>query len=177
MDLTLTYNELLNFPDEFLKESSKYYEVSELISKSECDKYDTKELREKVEARFKKFKDAKYIYKYPNEKYYQPITPNYQIRESMTTRNISNSRTGKIDSIMDKQVWVTKLYYSLMDTVTTKLTKQEAVYLIDSFFKNVSEEIIADKLSVCKQTLQKIKKSCLVKVWIEMEALEEFEDL
>ena len=30
MDLTLTYNELLNFPDEFLKESSKYYEVSYL---------------------------------------------------------------------------------------------------------------------------------------------------
>lgn len=177
MDLTLTYNELLNFPDEFLKESSKYYEVSELISKTECDKYNTKELKEKVEARFKKFKDARYIYKYPNEKYYQPITPNYQIHESMMTRNISNSRTGKIDSIMDKQVWVTKLYYSLMDTVTTKLTKQEAVYLIDSFFKNVSEEIIADKLSVCRQTLQKIKKSCLVKVWIEMEALEEFEDL
>ena len=174
--MDLTYSQLLNFPDAFMEKSAKYYQMVELISKEQCDKYDVKELTDKVEKRFKMFKDAKYIYKYPEEKYYTSITPDYTAREIIPTANKGSKHSKKIDIVSDNQLWVEKLYYSLMDTITTKLTKQEAVYLIDCFFKNIGEEEIADKLSICKVTLQRIKKSCLVKVWVEMEALVEFED-
>ena len=150
--------------------------MADLISKEQCDKYDTKDLKDKVEQRFKMFKDAKYIYKYPEEKYYTSITSDYTAREIVPSMDKNSKHSRKIDTISDNQLWVAKLYYSLMDTITTKLTKQEAVYLIDSFFKNLGEEDIADKLSICKVTLQRIKKSCLVKVWVEMEALQEYED-
>lgn len=178
MNFTLTYNKLLNFPNEFLEESAKYYEGSELLGKEECDKYNTKELKDKVEARFKKFKDARYIYKYPNEQYYKSMTPtlNYQAREVLVSRNLTSPQEKMITAMGDTQIWVEKFYYSLMEIITTKMTEEEAVYLVECFFKNKSEDIIAEKLSMCKATLQKVKKSCLIKVWIEMEVLEEDEN-
>lgn len=176
MNFTLTYDMLLNFPQEFLEESSKYKGMSELLSKEECDKYDTKDLKDKVELRFKKFKDARYIYKYPNESLLRPITPNYQLREVMTPRNLASPQDRAVTKNTDKQIWVELMYQALMSTLTTKMTEQEAIYLVEHFFKRINEEDIAEKLNICRATLQKIQKSCLIKIWVEMEALKDYED-
>lgn len=176
MDTSLTYKDLLEFPINFIKESEKYQDFAELISKAECDSYNTRELKAKVEKRIQRFKDAKYIYKFPNEKYYCSITPNYQLREVMTPRNLESPQSRMVSKDVDKTIWVTKMYYVLMDIVSTKLTHQETIYFIDCLFKNVTEEITMEKLSICKDTLTRLKKSCLIKVWTEMEALIEYED-
>lgn len=52
-------------------------------------------------------------------------------------------------------------------SVARELTLQEAVYLVDSLFCDRPEELISDKLSISVKTLTKVKKSCLVKVYLE----------
>lgn len=176
MDLSLTYEKLLDFPEDFMKKSVKYSVIADPISSEECKKYDTKDLHDKVSFRIRKFKDAKYIYQFPDLKYNIPMTPNYQLREVIMPRNLESSQSKIITKETDKEIWVTKLYYCLINVVSTKLTKQETVYFIESFFKKESEESISEKLLMCRKTLQKVKKSCLIKVWVEMEALSEYED-
>lgn len=175
MDFTLTYDKLMKFPDDFLNEAKNYYDSSELLSKHTYEGYDLKELREKIEAKFEKFKDAKYIYKYPAETRIR-TTPTYQPREGFVPRSNTSQQEKIVTKMGDSLIWVEQFYDTFMEAVARKLTEQEAVYLMDSFFKHRSEDDIADKLSICKVTLQKIKKSCLVKVWIELETLENFED-
>lgn len=174
MDLNLSYTDFLNFPENFVKSANKYCDLTERLSKRECDKYDITELREIVDKQMEIFKDTKYLYKYPSEKYNVSITPNYQPKEVMTTRKLSSQQEDKIDPIINRQIWATKLYYAFMDSLSTKLTRQECVYFIDSYFRKVNEDDIAAKLSICKETLQKHKKSCLIKVLTEMKALEDY---
>ena len=71
------------------------------------------------------FKDAKYIYQFPDLKYNIPMTPNYQLREVIMPRNLESSQSKIITKETDKEIWVTKLYYCLINVVSTKLTKQE----------------------------------------------------
>ena len=49
-------------------------------------------------------------------------------------------------------------------TLALKLTMQESIYMVDTFFSKKSEDIISEKLGICRNTLQNIKKSCLVKI-------------
>jgi len=174
MDLSLTYTMLLNFPDDFIKNANKYCDLTEMISKRECDKYKLKDLKDNVNKQIQLFKDTKYLYKYPNEKYNVPITSNLQPREVTAPRKLSSQQEDIIDPNINRQIWATKMYYSLMDSLTTKLTRQECIYFIDCYFRKTCEDDIAEKLSMCKDTLQKIKKSCLIKVWTEIEALEDY---
>lgn len=43
------------------------------------------------------------------------------------------------------------------------------MYLIATFFDNITEDEVCDKLEVCRKTLYKIKKSCLVKIKLEFD--------
>lgn len=171
MDFTLTLDKILELPNDILKTSEKYDEYSELLRKKVYDDYDFKELREKIEKKFDKFKDMKYLYNFPVESSIR-ITPTYQVKEGST----SNSPISKVEQAIvkkvDSQLWMNCFYDSLMK-VAAKLTLQEASYLVDSFFSHKSEDIIAEKLGICKMTLQNIKKSCLIKLWIELRTLDE----
>ena len=93
MDLSLTYEKLLDFPEDFMKKSVKYSVIADPISSEECKKYNTKDLHDKVSFRIRKFKDAKYIYQFPDLKYNIPMTPNYQLREVIMPRNLESSQS------------------------------------------------------------------------------------
>lgn len=176
MDNTLTYKKLLDFPNDFKVEASKYQEMADLISKSECEKYDIMLIKSSVDVRFQKFKDARYIYQYPNEKYYTSVTTNYTPREGMCQRSKQGAQESNIQKDFDKTVWVNKMYYAFMESIASKLTADETVYFIDTYFRRYTEDIIKDNLCITKAKLQNIKHSCIIKLWIEMEALKEFED-
>lgn len=175
MELDLTFEKLVNFPIDFLTKSEKYYEYVETLSTYSLNNYDVKEIRSKVEKIFIRFKDAKYVYKYPIESEMIKITPSYQLREVMSQRSNVSQDESIVARRCEKEYWIVSFYSILMDIIATKLTKEEAIYLIDTFFKSKSEEYIAEKLAMCKGTLQKHKKSCLVKVWVELKALIEEE--
>lgn len=171
MDFTLNLNMILDLPNKIMNISAEYDEYSELLRKKVCESYDLKELRENVERKFNRFKDTKYLCKFPIEPTIK-ITPTYELKEEQK----SNSPISKVEQTImnqiDNQIWIQD-FYNAMLTVAIKLTKQEATYLVDSFFKNKSEDFIAEKLQVCKMTLQNIKKSCLIKIWIEIRTLNE----
>lgn len=174
MDLSLTYADLLNFPQDFITAANKYCELTERLSKRERDKYDLDELRTIIDKRIQVFKDTKYLYKYPNEKYNVSITPNYQLREVMASKKLSSQQEDKVDPVVNRQIWATKFYFALMDSLSTKLTREECVYFIDSYFRGVNEDNIAAKLSICKETLQKHKISCLIKILTEVKATDDY---
>lgn len=171
MDFTLTLDKILELPNDILKASEKYNEYSELLRKKVYDDYDFKELRENIEEKFDKFKDAKFLYNFPVESNIR-TTPTYQVREGSTSNTPISKVEQAIVKKVDNQIWMNEFYNSLM-TVAAKLTLQEAYYLVDSFFSHKSEEIIAEKLGICKMTLQNVKKSCLIKLWIELRTLDE----
>jgi len=66
--------------------------------------------------------------------------------------------------------WMTNFYNRIL-IIASKLTIQEATYLVDCFFSNKSEEVTCEKLRICRNTLQKVKKSCLIKTWVELKTL------
>lgn len=174
MDLSLSYAALLNFPQDFIKAANKYCDLTERLSKRERDKYDIEELRTIIDKRIEVFKDTKYLYKYPNEIYNVSITPNYQQKEVMTPRKLSSQQEDKVDPNVDRQIWATKFYYALKDSLSTKLTREECVYFIDSYFRKENEDNIAAKLGICKETLQKHKMSCLIKILTEVKATDDY---
>ena len=70
----------------------------------------------------------------------------------------------------DKLIDATSMYYSIMK-LGYKFTNSEKVYFINTFLRSkpMSEDKISDLLNISRTYLQKIKASCIVKSWIELE--------
>lgn len=174
MNLSLTYATLLNFPQDFLTAASKYYDLTERLSKRERDKYKLEELREIIDRRIEVFKDTKYLYQYSNQLNDTLKASNYQPKEVMTPRKLSSPQEDKVDPVVDRQIWANKFYYALIDSLSTKLTREESIYFIDSYFRNKNEDDISAKLGICGETLQKHKISCLIKLLTEVRATDDY---
>ena len=171
MDSTLTLDMIFNLPNEILDTSKKYKEMSEMLSISICNKYDTKELTGKINNMFVRFKNVKYFYNFSVESSIK-ITPTYQLSEGSGQRSNASQVESIVTREVDSIIWATKFYDTVI-FVAKKLTEQEATYLVNSLIKNKSESAIAEILGVCPRTIHHIKKSCLIKVWAELEPLED----
>ena len=171
MNYFMTLDNFLELPKEILKTSEQYDEYSELLRRSIYEQYDAKELKEKIIKKFNRFKDAKYLCIYPIENRIKLTSP-YQERIGTPSNSCVSQIEKLVEATGDEEKWAYN-FRNVILTVATKLTLQEARYLIDSFFSNKSEDIIAEKLGICRTTLQNVKKSCLVKVWIELKILDE----
>jgi len=83
-----------------------------------------------------------------------------------------NNNVSKVESsitrYVDKQLRTTNIYNSIL-LVVSKLTKEEVEYFTNTFLNHKSEEEIAYQIGISKTALQKYKKSCIIKTWIEME--------
>ena len=171
MNSILTLDKLLDLPKEILQTSEKYNEYSNLLGKNTYKQYDFIQIKKDVNEKFNRFKDAKYLYKFPIENLIK-TTPLYELKENSHTKSVNSQVESIVTKQVDEQIWVERFYDILLST-SAKLTMEEAIYLVDSFFANKSLEVIAERLQVCMQTIQNIKKSCLVKVWIELKTLDD----
>lgn len=99
MDSTLTLDMIFNLPNEILDTSKKYKEMSEMLSISICNKYDTKELTGKINNMFVRFKNVKYFYNFSVESSIK-ITPTYQLSEGSRQR----SNASQVESIVTREV-------------------------------------------------------------------------
>lgn len=102
---------------------------------------------------------------------YLKLTPNYSPRPEAFLRNINESNVEKvIQKKYDKLIDATSMYYSIMK-LGYKFTNSEKVYFINTFLRSkpMSEDKISDLLNISRTYLQKIKASCIVKSWIELE--------
>lgn len=174
MNLSINYATFLDFPQDFLDAASKYYDLTERLSKRERDKYKIEELREIIDKRIEVFKDTKYLYQYSKELSDTLKASNYQPKEVMTPKKLSSPQEDRVDPTVDRQIWANKFYYALIDSFSTKLTREESIYFIDSYFRNKTEEDIAAKIGICPDTLQKYKMSCLIKLLTEVRATDDY---
>lgn len=174
MNEMVTLNQLLNIKDVITDNSKKYIEVNELLKDFIFNQYDTIKIREELLKLFATFKSARYLYDFPLEENIK-ITSSSIEHEVSIQRNNSSKVEEAIEKNFDKKVLTTDIYNSILK-VSYKFTDDEVIYLINTFFTYKSEEDIAELIGISKSYLQKIKKSCLVKMWTELEQYCEEDD-
>lgn len=166
MNNIVTLQQLTNIDEELILISNQIKDKNSLLSSQLCEQYEIKIIKKKLQNLFTEFKTAKYLYQFPiGEKI--KVTSNYDYNESISLTTKVSKIEKAVETTIDKQIRITGIYNTLL-ILGSKLTNNEVVYLINTFFKHHSEENIAEKLYISKTYLQKIKKSCIIKMWIDL---------
>lgn len=160
----ITLDMALKLPHEIVGHAKEYSEYNSLLSKNVCDNYDTKMLKSSINELFTKYKEILYLSKFSTSE----INQKYELHENMHTRNFVDKVGNEVEKKIENQIWLTNFYNQFLN-ISSKLTKEEVYYLNETFFHNLSEETICEKMGICRNTLRRIKKSCLVKIWIEIQ--------
>ena len=130
------------------------------------EEYDTKTLKKDIWKKFLKYREIIYFMQWNDS-----LGSNYHIEQTYVKNHYSKDQMDNlVASNIEKQKWLTK-FYKRLESISFKLTNEEIKYLVGTFFKGQSEEVLSENMGICRNTLRKIKKSCLVKMWIEMEDL------
>lgn len=166
MDNIITLNQLLNVSNSITLNASQNKEYNQLLDEAICNRYNIIDNKKRLQDLFAKFKSARYLYDFPVEENIK-INPNYEFHDSFTQRSTTSQVENAVSRYIDKQLLTTDIYNTLMK-VSYKLTEDEVIYLINTFLTHKSEEDIAEILGISKTYLQKIKKSCIVKMWVDL---------
>ncbi len=159
-------NNFFELPKQILENlENKKETYRNLLSNEVIEAYYYTNLRKDLLKSFTTFNDAKYI-----DKDYINISPIYG-KEITKNKNKQDKISNYIASKIDKQIWAKDFYDTIM-SLSTKLTYSETYYLVNTFFNNKTEEEISEILNISRFTLQKIKKSCLVKTYLELKSNE-----
>ena len=169
MNISLTLDQILGLPDEILRISGIHCEYNGELDKSIYAEYDIKELRFKILSMFKKFKMLKLEFNVPIESNVR-LSVNYDLMEGSASKRKSSQIENVVLKNTDNLLWGTSFYKTILE-ISKILTRDESVYLVDAMFGNKSEDFIAEKLGIVRDTLQSRKRSCLVKLWIKLEPL------
>ena len=175
MNDIVTLDQLLNISKKISNnvEQNKIYNI--LLDENICNNYDIIEIKKKLQSLFTSFKSARYLYEFPVECSIS-ISANYEEKlGSFTQRNNISKIEQAIQKYTDKQLHTTNVYNTIM-ILSLKLTGDESIYLINTFLAHKSEDDIAEMIGVSKSYLQKIKKSCIVKMWIDLKKYCEKDD-
>lgn len=160
----LTVEKLLALPNDILRitQENKYIN---LLSKETIDKFYHQEMKKELMDYMQRFNDLKYLY--TSSKDYSLKSVSYTNENK--TKNKSNKSVVEefVSKKVDNEKFVEKVYNHLI-SLSHKLNFDEQKYFVETFFKNESEESISEKLGICRKTLQNIKKSCLVKMYLEI---------
>ena len=174
MDNVVTLNELINISDYIKKVAEKNKQQNELLSEQVCNSYDTSYIRSNLLELFNKFKSAKYLYEFPLDSSIK-LTPSYTLDEACHQLSNVSQVEQIIENHIDKQLLTTNIYNSIIK-VSYKLSNEEVIYFINTFISRKSEEDIANIIGISKTYLQKIKKSCLIKMWVDLKQYCEIDD-
>lgn len=161
MDI-VTLDQILNISNTIRNIASKS-NVKVLLNDYDCRNYNIVECKKKLMFIFNDIRKAKYLYNFPEESI--RITSNITERGASFQKSASSPVEKIIDRYIDDLFRLTDLYNVIIKT-SHKLTNDESVYLINTFLENSYEEEIAEIIGISKTSLQKIKKSCIVKLWV-----------
>lgn len=162
----VTLDQLVNISKVIIGNVEINEEFNLLLDESISNQFDILEGKKQLLDLFSKFNSARYLYDFPIEQNVK-ISPNYELHESSHQRIITSQVENAIERYVDKQLLTTEIYNSIIK-LSYKLTNDESIYLLNTFFKHKSEEEISEIIGISKTYLQKIKKSCIVKMWIEL---------
>lgn len=165
MEDLLTFEKLLELPDLVLKISnSDENNFLSLLSDAKCDLYYYSGIKRDLKIFFNKFNDAKFSY---NMSFVPQIkATKYEISTNQRTNKVIDSVSDYVTEKIKEEQYAEKVYNQILN-LAHKLTKQEAVYFVQSFFANKSDEYICEILQISRNGIQRIRKSCLVKMYLE----------
>lgn len=165
MEKFLTLEMLLDLPEKVLtiaNNSSNIY-IS-MLDKKTCDEYYYSELRKNLMEFFKSFNEIKYSFS--EAAIDINYTSNYNITENKKVANINSKVENYVSKKIKKEKFALDIYNRVC-SLSKKLTFNEAIYFVNTFFAGTSEENISEELGISRTYLQRIKKSCLVKLYFE----------
>lgn len=163
-EVVLNSTTFLGLQEEILK-ISKEHEYSSLLSKNMIDEYYYLDMKKDIAKVFTKFNDMKYIVGHSNN--YDLSSVSFDTLKVSLSKKNNDKVSNYVMKNVDLEIW-TQDFYNTIISLSRSLTMQEGVYLVDALFANRSEEMISEKICVCRKTLQSIKKSCLVKLYLEL---------
>lgn len=137
--------------------------INSLISSHFYDKLDVIYYKEELLKIFSKFKSTKYLYQFIGNSGSSSL---YDL-SGIKSGTISNPVFNQAKDMVDGKDFLESFYNSII-SLSRKLTYEEGIYLVETFLDSLSEEKIANMLNFSKTNLQKYKKSCLVKMWVEL---------
>lgn len=160
----LTVEKLMHLPYD-IKEISSKNEYVGLLSEDIIDSYYTETIKKKIFAYIKKFNNYKYMYNSSID--YCISSRTYT--EEIKLKNHQNKSVVEelVTKSVDIDMWLEEAYNHLIK-LSYKLNINEANYFVEAFFKHTSEEAISEIIGISCKTLQNIKKSCLIKLYIEI---------
>lgn len=158
---TLNLKTLLELPNKVLNMPNNPY--INLLEKNTYEHYYYAELRQDLLKIFNKFNDIKYSLSYDDG---LNITSNYEFRENQVKINDADNVSIYVEKRIRLEDYALKVYKKIIN-LSYKLTNSEAIYFVNTFFVRKSEEYISEKLEISRTYLQKIKKSCLAKMYLE----------
>lgn len=162
----LNINMLLELPSTILKKSEDdINKFVGLLSDNVCNIYYYKNLKSDLKSYFDKFNDMKYIYNISKE-YGINLVSNYEIREEKRLIKVNDKVSNFVEKELDKEEFTREVYEKSL-SLASKLTYKEAIYFVESFFSNKSDDYISEEIGISRTGLQKIRKSCLVKMYLE----------
>ena len=98
--------------------------------------------------------------------------PSINVNKIVTSNKSQTDMVSKfvIDKI-DREKW-SRDFYNCLINLSYKLTFNEAFYIVNTYFGKMTEEVISENLDISRNTLQKIKRSSLVKMYFEFKSNE-----
>ncbi len=171
MNLKLTLDMIYNLPTTVINISEQNEEFEGLISDRICSEYDISDIKSKLARMFDKFNGVKFYYNIPISDNIK-ITGSYEVKEGSSQQTIISKQDQAVTKKLDSMIWASDFYDSII-SLAKGLTKGEAVYLVYGLFAHKSTEYIAEIINVSERTVRTIKRSCLVKTWLALEALYE----
>ncbi len=162
---TLSLEKLLELPNKVIKISeSEQNKYLDLLSQNTCNKYYYTDLKSDLKDYFCRFNDFKFVYSMPNE---MPLSASsYELKENKFVRNAPDKTLNYIANKVDEEIFTVDTYNRVV-SLAYKLTKSEAIYFVYSFFSDETDDYICENLQISRNGLQKIRKSCLVKMFLE----------
>jgi len=165
MSLQFDVDKLLTLHSDLINISRKYSDLNVLLGDEIIENYNILDIKQQLLYLFSKFQSARYFIKTPIEEKAFVLSPSFARKEGYKYFNQSIIE-NTVATVVDNEILITSVYDHLR-MVAQKLTIDEVDYLYYTFITHRTEETIAFKMGICKTSLQRIKKSCLIKLWFE----------
>ena len=104
-------------------------------------------------------------YRYTLSKIQPPrITPLYEIKYDFQKEYNNISKTEQyVTKIIDLEIEADNLYQKLT-LALNQMCREELIYFKNSYYNHLAEESICDLLNMSRDSLRRIKESCIIKI-------------
>lgn len=160
----LDYHDLFRLNEILLDGSKENTGCVNSFSMNVINSYDIKEVKGKVSEYFRILNDVKYLIDADADSLKATIFYDDKVSGSQTHhQDVVSAAVIKREDMLR---WATDILKASI-SLSKKSNQKEAMYIVDYFINHLSEEEISEKLCMTRKTLQILKKSALIKTYIE----------